>query len=140
MSFVDTLQFYCVLSASDVGIGAVGTPLAKLREFINDENQIKKDAKNNLSLKTILDKQNACSEASDLYIEVFNFVKQTPIHGTDSVVNPNEIYTMRWHLTTVVRAMYHEDDLTLTTLLKTPPKTEVHTPRMVLKNDIVLSN
>ena len=117
ITYVDSLHYYCVLYASDVATGAVGTPLSKLLEFEQNENQIKKDFRGIITFKTSFTKENACSETADLYIEAFNYFKQTPVHGTDSVVNPNEIYTMRWFLTTVARGMFQDDDQVLPTLI-----------------------
>ena len=88
-----------------------------MKDFENDETQVKKDFRNLVSFKTTFVKGNDCREASDLFIEAYNFYKQTSIHGSDSVDNPNELYALRWLLTTVGRGMYQEDPDVLPTVL-----------------------
>ena len=111
--YVDILQYYCLLSAAGVGIRDWGTPTMKLQEFTTDESHVKKGFRHILSFKTNFEKGDDCSEALDIFIEAYNFFKQTPVHGIDSLVNPNELFIMRWLMTTVCRGMYREDNLAL---------------------------
>ena len=80
IEYVAILQFYFILHVTGADIEIWGTSLAKLLDFQRDENQVKKDFRNLVIFKTSFDKSNGCREASDLFIEAYNYFGQTPVH------------------------------------------------------------
>ena len=68
MEYMEIFQSYCILNVSGAEIETWGTSPAKLKDFENDESQVKKDFRNLVSFKTTFVKGNDCREASDLLL------------------------------------------------------------------------
>lgn len=69
MEYVEIFQSYCILNVSGAEIEIWCTSPTKLKEFENDENQVKEDFRNLVSFKTTFVKGNDCHETSDIFIE-----------------------------------------------------------------------
>ena len=109
---VDTilfLQMYIPCTAQMTGKRQEATTLEKLEEFSSNNAAAVKVLEKEVKLETKMT-SHACAEGAQIFMELFNFFETTKVQGHNGIVNPNELFTMRWYFTTVVRALLKRTD------------------------------
>ena len=106
---IKSLQFYLILTVPMTGKSQFATGLNKLEEYPNDQTSAAKALMKEVKLHAKMTSA-ACAEGYKVFMELLNFFRSTKIQGHDGIINPNELFTMRWYFATVVRALYAKTD------------------------------
>ena len=116
IGLIKSLQFYLILTAPMTGKGQFATGLNKLEDFTHDESSAVKALTKEVKLHAKMTSA-ACAEGSKIFMELHNFFRSTKVQGHDGIINPNELFTMRWYFATVVRALYAKTDPRMDTII-----------------------